>query len=299
MEKIYIGTIELNNGSVVVGDALSPDSTIEICPIYKGAYHCYWYVNNMGRTHVGIEYGGTLETPEFQEAGFINVGKSCGIFESVYYKVNHKEDLSKKWEEKVKGDIIENISFTTHDNRAVFINTFNEENQEAYVFKQVDSKNFCVGIEISYIEGTCKAESAQEVIPDKSCVEYDDDEELNEIEPYTDACINDPEENCLSVSCAEEDCLSVSCAECAQNFFTEAEDVVIEETKEQPITDDKYEVKKLYYSLNGTRMAEIVIPKMNEILKELIGEIPPLYWYRGITIEKLDGKIHKLTIDFD
>ena len=46
-------------------------------------------------------------------------------------------------------------------------------------------------------------------------------------------------------------------------------------------------------------MAEIVIPKMNEILKELIGEIPPLYWYRGITIEKLDGKIHKLTIDFD
>lgn len=290
MEKIYIGTIELNNGSVIVGDALSQDSTIEICPIYKGAYHCYWYVNNLGRTHVGIEYGGTLETPEFQEAGFINVGKSCGIFESVYYKVNHKENLSKKWEEKVKGDIIENISFITHDNRAVFINTFNEENQEAYVFKQVDSKNFCVGIEISYIEGTrveYKAESAQEVIPDnvtESC-----DEEVNEIEPYTDACINDPEENCLSVSCAE----------CVQNFYTEAKDVVLEEAKELPITDDKYEVKKSYYSLNGTRMAEIVIPKMNEIIKELIGEIPPLYWYRGITIEKLDGQIHKLTIDFD
>ncbi len=310
MDKTYIGTIELNNGSVIVGNALFPDSTVEICPIYKGVYHCYQYKDNISRTHVGIEYGGTLETPEFEQVGIVNVANVGGIFETVYYKVQQGEKLTDKWVEKVADVAQGDTPFNVKDNRAIFVNTFNKENQGVYIFKQVDSRNFCVGIEFTYMEGervkeepettygtesvACDAEAVNMFMcnGELSFQETPDEETRQE---YTEACLDDPDRTEI------ETFEGSTCAECNQTFWG-GKEIRCEDkgTDIKGVEANEHIVQTLYYDFTNKEISDIVQPRMNNIIKDLLnGGNPPSLWYRGMTVEKINGKIHKLTFDFD
>ena len=185
-----------------------------------------------------------------------------------------------------------------------FTTNNNDKAQDAVVYVRRDKRQVVIEVKIGYYFEI--SDSQPEAVS-----------ELASETPY--GC--EWEEECVEERCNEEDyngrcehfedCdeeLTVTCAECAQTFFkannvsSEVEEICEEQDEEMPeftYDERKHKIEKLYFSLNGTTIGGLVIPKFNEVVKELVGDHPGLHWYRGMTVEKLDGKIHKLTIDFD
>lgn len=83
-------------------------------------------------------------------------------------------------------------------------------------------------------------------------------------------------------------------------MYEENQTTTLDQTLENHI--NKRIVETLYFDfLDETEnLPKAVIPKMNEVLKEFYGnETPTTHWYRGLTVEKVNGKIHRLIFDFD
>ena len=331
MKKNYIGTLELNNGGVVVGNAKNTSCAFQITNMPKGVYHCYTYNNNEdggdGRRYVGIEYGASLDnTNDFEEFGVSPVLDYGGIFDMVYYLIYKGVVGGQKTEEQLK---ILNDKWTCKleetnktpikliDNRGLFFNTNNcHKKQDAVVYVRKDKKQSIIEIKIGYFFEFEMSDSQPEIVNNMvdettyECKEFENEVVCDEITEFDgcnsfDNCAN--EETCGPVETVCDE-WSVACAECDQEFFTHKADVVVNDVKEEPkdeempgftYNENKHKIEKLYFSLNGTTIGGLVIPKFNEVIKELIGNHPGLHWYRGMTVEKLDGKIHKLIIDFD
>lgn len=310
MDKTYIGTIELNNGSVTVGNAMSQENTYQVVPIYKGVYHCYTYVDEIGKTYIGVEYGGSLDTSnDFQEIGSVTVTKMAGIFETAYYNVYKKSGQLSKWDEKVNSCLSHPVKIL--NNRAIFASTFNQAQQEAVVFTRNDKKGFCVELKMSYVANAYVEEP-------ENCETHATLDCTEEVIYDMDACIEDPEvHNYYEVEQEEQptppttetnDSFVTTCAECNQVFFKDEENhetINEDEEKGDEVSVEnlnEHIVETLYYdfTVENNPICEIVKPRMNEIVKDLLGgETPPTLWYRGLTVEKVNGKIHKLTFDFD
>lgn len=332
MKKNYIGTLDLNNGGVFVGSATIESCALQIVNMPKGGYHCYTYENyedgGDGRKYIGIEYGGSLDkTNDFEELGKVSILKYGGIFDHKYYQTykglvggqKNEEQLNllaKKWVSKMEET--EETPVKLIDNRGMFFTTNNNDKaQDAVVYVRRDKRQVVIEVKIGYYFEI--SDSLPEAVTELAsetpyeCEEWEDEcieERCNE-EDYNGRCEHFEEVECdeevvscedfEEVECDEE---VVNCGHCCQEYFSRVASNVsseVEEVCEQEFTYDerKHKIEKLYFSLYGTTIGELVIPNFNEVVKTLIGQYPGLHWYRGMTVEKLDGKIHKIVIDFD
>ena len=279
------------------------------------------------------------KTNDFELVGEVSVNKCCGIFEAKYYNVHHgyidgtkkaSEDVinkvKEKWEKKVVDFLSTNELVKDFDQRGVFFNTKTDEEKKAVIYKRLDKNGnaieFKIGVHV-FCDGDAPEENLNKEVT-LSCGEcYPIKKEWYE-KCVEELCVDEPmideEQNnyCSSEeSSVEHDEVTLSCDDCSQTFFTQAatnvssevEDVYEEDVECVEIDDvdeglyntEKHKIESFYYELNGDNVVtRLVIPKVNEIIEGLMGGQPKLvHWYRGMTVEKLDGKIHKLTIDFD